>query len=97
MMKESLFPRSTTGSVAATLVRDAVVEARLGQVRVAWCLTPRQSDIVRQLAMGDANKEIAVSLGVSARTVEQHVADLLEKIGADSRLRLVSRFWTDSI
>jgi len=80
------------------LVRRAQLdlEARLAQAACAWNLTPRQTEVLRRLALGDANKDVAEYFGMSLRTVEQHVTDLLVKAGVDSRLRLLARLWQPS-
>ena len=69
--------------------------ARLRDARARWNLTPRQADVLRHLAAGDANKDIAARLSMSVRTVEQHVAAICRRAKVDSRLRLVARVWTD--
>jgi DNA-binding NarL/FixJ family response regulator len=43
--------------------------------------TPREREIVRLLAEGKANKEIASTLGITARTVETHRARIMMKMG----------------
>ena len=48
-------------------------------------LTGREVEILRQIASGKSNKEIAESLSLSARTVEHHVADVYAKIGVRRR------------
>jgi len=48
-------------------------------------LTARELDVLRLLAAGDSNKEIARALGVTVNTVERHVANLYRKIGARGR------------
>jgi len=52
-------------------------------------LTPRESEVLRLLAEGLANKEIASRLGVSEHTVKFHVASILGKLGAASRTEAV--------
>lgn len=44
-------------------------------------LTPRERDVLIEIARGRTNKEIAGSLGVSVRTVESHRESLLKKLG----------------
>ena len=73
---------------------DTGFEQRLGRLRGQWGLTPREMDVLRWLAWGDSNKEIAVRLGCHDGTVERHVTSLLRKSRCDSRSRMVSRFWT---
>ena len=69
------------------------LEARLTHAASRWALTPRHVDVLRRLALGDANKEIASRLRISARTVEEHVAAMISRAKVDSRLRLVARLW----
>lgn len=51
-------------------------------------LTPRESQIVRFVVMGESNKQIARRLGISDYTVRDHVSNLLRKAGAAKRSRL---------
>lgn len=48
-------------------------------------LTPRQVEVLRLLCHGLSNREIAQRLVLSPRTVDRHVADIYERIGASSR------------
>lgn len=52
-------------------------------------LTPRELSALRLLANGQSNKEIAVSLEISERTVKSHLAHLFEKLGVTSRTEAV--------
>lgn len=52
-------------------------------------LTQRQMDVLRQLATGDSNKEIARSLGISPATVKNHLEAIFDKLGAANRLQAV--------
>jgi len=52
-------------------------------------LTPRERDILGCIGRGMANKEIAVQLGVSVRTVETHRLNLKRKLGIEGRAGLV--------
>jgi DNA-binding CsgD family transcriptional regulator len=53
-------------------------------------ITRREAEILELVAAGLANKEIAVRLSLSPRTVEKHVESLLRKTGATSRTMLVA-------
>lgn len=44
-------------------------------------LTPRQREVLERIAIGDSAKQIAVRLGISAKTVETHRASLMERLG----------------
>ena len=57
---------------------------------VAAGITAREADVLRLVAGGLANKQIAARLELSPRTVEKHVESLLRKTGARSRTGLVA-------
>ena len=70
---------------------QAVVELRLadlggGAATVAAGLTPRQLQIIRRVAAGRTNREIAAELVLSVRTVDMHVRNSLIALGCRSRL-----------
>jgi len=48
-------------------------------------LTPRQKEVLEDVADGRTNDEIARKLVVSRRTVERHVAAILDKLGVENR------------
>jgi ATP/maltotriose-dependent transcriptional regulator MalT len=48
-------------------------------------LTTRQVEVLRRLATGATNPEIAAALVISPKTVEHHVSAILAKLGVDSR------------
>ena len=52
-------------------------------------LTPRQREILRLLAAGLENKQIARQLGIGVHTVKTHVSRVLQKLGATSRTEAV--------
>jgi len=51
-------------------------------------LTPRERDVLRLLARGYLYKEIALRLGISAKTVEAHVSAVLRKLQLSNRHQL---------
>jgi DNA-binding NarL/FixJ family response regulator len=51
--------------------------------------TPREAEIIRLLAEGKSNKEIAPSLGITVRTVETHRAKIMLKLGLHSLAELI--------
>jgi DNA-binding CsgD family transcriptional regulator/tetratricopeptide (TPR) repeat protein len=53
-------------------------------------ITDREADVLRLVAEGLTNKQIAARLNLSPRTVEKHVESLLRKTGAPSRTGLVA-------
>jgi len=48
-------------------------------------LTPREIDVLRQLALGRSNHDIAATLGIGDETVKTHVGHVLGKLGVDNR------------
>jgi len=53
-------------------------------------LTNREVEILTLLASGHRNPEIARRLNISARTVEQHITNMQEKLGVVTRTELVA-------
>lgn len=58
-------------------------------------LTPRERDILRLIADGHANKQIARTLGISINTVRTHLHNVFLKLGAANRAEAVARFLTE--
>ena len=48
-------------------------------------LTPRECEVMRWVSGGKRNREIAVILGLSSRTVEEHVSSILKKLQVKTR------------
>jgi DNA-binding NarL/FixJ family response regulator len=53
-------------------------------------LTARELEILKLIAEGNANKEIAAQLSISEDTVKSHVGKVLEKLGANDRTHAVT-------
>ena len=54
-------------------------------------LTPRETDVLRQLALGLSNKEIAASLRIGEETVKSHVAGILARLQVENRSQAIVR------
>jgi PAS domain S-box-containing protein len=61
------------------------------EVGAVASLSPREREVVTQLAAGRTSKEIARVLDLSPRTVEMHRARLLRKLGVRSTAQLLAR------
>jgi DNA-binding NarL/FixJ family response regulator len=70
------------GSVIDPLVVDELVKARSSRPKtdLDW-LTPRETEILSEMAQGKSNGAIAKSLGVSERAVEKHSNSIFSKFG----------------
>ena len=81
----------TTASGESAWTRDELrrVTGALATPRLAADvevpLTQRESEVLKQLAMGLTNKEIANTLHISYETVKEHVQHILRKIGVSDR------------
>ena len=69
---------------------EGLLAAAVPQVAVEGPLTARETEVLRMLAEGAANKTIAWKLGISEHTVKFHVAQILGKLGAGTRTEAVT-------
>lgn len=82
-----------------TLIRPAITERVLQGIRQAALsfpcldlpdrLTQREAEILRLIAGGFNNREIADAIGTSEGTVKNHVSSILSKLGVRDRVRAV--------
>lgn len=56
-------------------------------------LTPRQMEVLKAVARGMVDKEVARHLGITERTVHMHVTDLKARLGATTRANMVWLAW----
>ncbi|MCB0207801.1 MAG: response regulator transcription factor [Anaerolineae bacterium] len=78
-------------------VHPAMTRALIGGVapetegveRAVDILTPRETEVLRFIAQGYTNKQIAELLSLSVRTVESHRSNLMGKLGMSTRVELV--------
>lgn len=73
-------------SVASAL--EKLLQREAGKQEIARVLTPREVEIVHQVAAGLRNKEIAERLFIGEGTVKIHLHNIYQKLGVDSRLKL---------
>jgi DNA-binding NarL/FixJ family response regulator len=69
---------------------SAEVAAEIAEHATDDVLTPREIDVLRLVAKGNANKEIAGKLSVTEETVKGHVKNILAKFGVNDRTHAVT-------
>ncbi|WP_221031528.1 helix-turn-helix transcriptional regulator [Actomonas aquatica] len=67
-------------------------ESRHVRVRLMQTLSGREFETMQWLCRGLSNSEIGLRLGISTRTVDRHVSNLLAKLGIDCRTRVIARY-----
>jgi len=66
------------------------IAAELAEHATDDSLTAREIDVLRLIAVGNANKNIADQLSISEATVKTHVTNILSKLGANDRTHAVT-------
>jgi DNA-binding NarL/FixJ family response regulator len=64
--------------------------AEIAEHAIDDALTPREIDVLRLVAAGNANKEIGAQLSLTEVTVKSHVKNILAKLGANDRTHAVT-------
>lgn len=96
---EELLGAVRTVADGKTIVKPAVTQRLLkglGRIRTEFSsleqpdpLTERETEILRLMAGGYSNKEIAAALNVAEGTIKNHVSNVLSKMGVRDRTRAV--------
>ena len=79
-LDSALMPRVTAGFIGADPKRTH---------RPATALTDREAEVLRLIAAGYSNKEIAGRLALSVKTVETHKANAMRKLNLNGRIDIV--------
>jgi LuxR family maltose regulon positive regulatory protein len=64
---------------------EGVESAARGGPRLPQALSPREAEVLESIAAGHSNKLIARAFDLSPHTVKRHVANILDKLGVESR------------
>jgi len=63
-----------------------------GEALIAQKLSVRESEVVRHVATGLCNKDLAMRLAISQATVKVHLTHIFQKLGVQSRAELVAAY-----
>jgi two-component system response regulator NreC len=84
---------ATGGQYLDSAITARVTARAIGRAdrikRPAAALSARESEVLRLIASGYSNKEIAVQLSLSVKTVEAHKANAMRKLGLGGRIDIV--------
>jgi len=79
---------SVSHAVVENLMKSPLKAAKITDADYAT-LTPREQEVMRLLAEGLASKEVAEKLFISPKTVENHRANIMSKLGLHSTIELI--------
>jgi len=88
----SLHPR-----IARRLMAEVTTSALKGERDPAAGLTAREIEVLRLVAQGHSNAEIAAQLVITARTVKAHVSNLLGKLHLSDRTQAAIYAWREGL
>ncbi|HUK40570.1 MAG TPA: response regulator transcription factor [Candidatus Acidoferrales bacterium] len=67
---------------------EKLLQGEAGKIEAAQVLTPREIEVVKHVAIGLHNMEVAKRLFISEGTVKMHLHNIYEKLHVDSRIKL---------
>ncbi len=76
---------AAAGQVQLTPKAAALLMQAINAPKNPEALTERETEVLRLVAQGQANKQIAASLYIAEKTVKIHVSNILSKLGVQSR------------
>jgi two-component system, NarL family, response regulator LiaR len=88
--RDDLFNAVRVVSKGGSLLHPLVASKLMRHLSEPETLTEREMDVLRLLAQGKPNKEIAAALVVTERTVKFHISAILAKLGATNRTEAVT-------
>jgi two-component system nitrate/nitrite response regulator NarL len=84
--RDAAAPPGAAASAPASSPASASTTAPAAPASRLAALSPREQEILRGIARGQGNKEIARTLGIAETTVKIHVQHILRKLGVSSRV-----------
>jgi DNA-binding NarL/FixJ family response regulator len=80
-------------SITVRLLRRLTQRTVAGASVIGGQLTERETQVLRLLARGKSNNEIAETMFIAPSTVKTHVENVQRKLGARNRVELAARAW----
>lgn len=78
-----------TSDVSALIVEGLLSDRRSAAADGIVCITPRQREVVKLIAEGKSNREIANALNITEKTVETHRANVMRRLNLHSVSEIV--------
>ena len=93
-VRKDAAPETLLAAVRAVANGKTYIDPAIGRQLLAAhaageSLTSRETDVLRQLALGRSNREIAAALAVSEETVKTHVGHVLSKLQVENRAQAI--------
>jgi NarL family two-component system response regulator LiaR len=91
-LRKDAEPETLLAAVRAVAAGRTYIDPSVGRQLLTTSpddLTPRERDVLRELALGLSNREIASALGIGDETVKTHVGNLLGKLGVENRAQAI--------
>jgi len=85
---EKVLPRNLTDSLFSQIVNNTVNLSNTSQIDKSVRMTKREKQVIKLIADGDTNKEIANKLHLSTYTIKSHVHNILEKLALNTRVQI---------
>lgn len=83
-----VLPYQLTGSLFSQIVKQEFYVSGLSAINKSVRMTKREQQVIKLIADGLTNKEIAEELHVSIYTVKSHVHNILEKLALNTRIQI---------
>jgi len=89
-----VLPPSLTGELFSQITENKNIKSKPAIISQLVKMTKREMEIVKLIADGSTNKEIAQELSLSAYTVKSHVHNILEKLSLHTRVHIAKFYET---
>jgi FixJ family two-component response regulator len=96
LLRSEIIPLVTEAAGTLPRAPNGDASARIRSFSFPGCkpLTRREQDVLAQITAGASNKEAGRQLGLSSRTIEDHRAKIMKKVGVKNAAELVRRVFT---